>query len=501
MTADTRSASGPERVAAPDWQRWLQTAGLAAAVLAAGALLDGGDPFLLRRGFSWLALPPLLAGLQFGAVPGMACGAVQGLALAVAAEWLRAPAAGPWVEAALGWLLAGLVAGCFRDAWRRRLEAASGRLRGRLEVFAREYHVLRLSHDRLQRARSGRPAGLRDALEAVRRRPAGRAPGSVEALGGRILSLLCEQARIRAATLHRVDSDGRPGPAVAALGADADCAQDPLLRDAAQLGEVVVSAGSPPRGSGVVAAVPLADAAGSVMAVVAIREVPFAALREETLRLLAFLGGHLLDSAARPSPPAPAPRGSPARSFCLGVSRSLMDAGRHGIPSSLAVVRVKEGAEARSLALRIAGERRRTDEAVVLPSAPGGPLVVLLLRLADAGGLAGYRARLERLAGVLDARGAISVRGWPLAGEARPRNPEAIERSLLALGRIGGALPFERAGGSGRPLAAPRAGAGGAPRPGPEDLEDVGPRPTAAPGPGEWRSGPGSPSRGCRASA
>lgn len=430
-----------ERREPPAWQRWLETLGVAAALLAAGALLDRSDPFLLKRGFSWLALAPLLAGLRYGAVPGMACGAAQGLALVAAAAAARMQVPGPAAEAVLGWLLAGLIPGEFRDAWlrrSRRLEAAFAEMGQRLVGLGRELHLQRLALDRLQHAAPGRPPGLREALGAFRREVAERLEGSLEPVADRILSLLCEQVGAQAATLHRVDAEGRPGPALAARGAAAGPGDHPLVRDAARLGEVV-SVRDRPEAAAVLAAVPLVDARSRVHAVVAIREMPFVALHKESLRLLAVLGGCIGDALARANLPL-SRSGRAERWFCLGLGRALADARRHGIPASLLVARVKAPGSpeaARALALRISAERRRTDDAAVLLEADGSAAVLLLLRLAGAEGLEGYRARLHRLVRdqVPGGRAAVAIRAWPLQEAPLPGRPDDLEASLRALVR------------------------------------------------------------------
>ena len=294
------------REPAPAWQTWLETAAIPAALLAAGALLDRGDPFLLRRGFSWLALAPLLVGLRYGSVPALACAAAQALALAASWRLVGLPHASA-SEIALGWLVAGFAAGRFRDAWSRRgrqLEAQADRLGLRLDVLARAYRALEASHEELQRGAPGRPACLRDALAALRRELIeGIDAGALGAAGGRILALFSRHALVRAATLHAVDEDRRPGPAICSLGNHRGAGDDPLVLQAARLGEVV-SLRDARHARGALAAVPLVDSAGRVHAVVAIHDLPFVAFHAESLELLAVLGGHIGDLFSRTPPPA-----------------------------------------------------------------------------------------------------------------------------------------------------------------------------------------------------
>jgi len=315
------SDTGPEpRTPAPAWQSWLETVGLMTVLIVIGTLVDRSDPFLLRRGFSWFVLAPLLAGLQYGSTHGLAGAGLQAAVLAIAWKTGIVSVPDSAAETVLGWLVAGLLAGEFRDSWLRRasqLESFGDHLRGRLEGLGRAYLALKISHDRLRRATPEASPTLRDALSAFRRELAQRGEASLPACGEAILQLFAEHGFVRAATLHPVDGKGRPGPAVAALGSSAESERDSLVRRAARTG-VTMSVRDGCEGDGVLVAVPLIDLSCRARAVVAVRDMPFIALHAETLELLAVIGGRLGDAISRPYgklPPlterATAPAGTP----------------------------------------------------------------------------------------------------------------------------------------------------------------------------------------------
>src|SRR5262249_18054078 len=163
--------------------------------------------------------------------------------------------------------------------------------------LARAYHLVVASHEQLRRELPSTPSSLRDALEALAREvvesPGARAIdtlGALGALGGRILDLFRVHAAVRAATLHLVDADGRVGSAVATVGTETPCQDDPLVCEAVRCGEVV-SVRDLPAAASTLVAVPLADVRGQVHAVVAVHELPFLHLHDDTLTLLALLGG------------------------------------------------------------------------------------------------------------------------------------------------------------------------------------------------------------------
>jgi hypothetical protein len=422
------------------WQAWLEMAVLAALATSASLTLHLGLP--------WLALAPLLVGVRYGAGPGVACAAAQVAALMVAARWGVArwgvAIEAPGGQAILGWLIAGLVPGQFRDAWTRRLhrlEAHARDARQRLRGLARAYHLMAASHDHLQREIAGSPSSLRDALEVFAREvvesPAG---GAAEPLAERILAVLRTHASVRAATFHLVDAGGRAGPAVATLGTAPSCDDDPLIRHAVRLGEVV-SVRDLPGCSGALVAIPLADVAGCVHAVVAVHELPFLALHHDTLRLFAVLGGHLGDVMARARDASRAVAAQPTHAFCASARRALHELRRYGIPAALAIVELEaspgETHVPRLLARCLAAHRRLGDDAEIVVGGGRTVRVVVLLRLTGALGLRSYLARLEQVARLraheLGTRCEIRLRGWSLDEVPLPGRGSQLEIGLAAL--------------------------------------------------------------------
>lgn len=414
----------------PTWRGWLETAVLAALAVAASALAG--------LALHWLALAPLLAGMRYGSSPGVACAAAQIAALSALARWGVAIDAPPG-EAMLGWLLAGLVPGQFRDAWdrqRHRLETCAQHATRRLAGLARAYHVIAASHDQLQRELPGTPSSLRDALEALGRDVIESSGArTIESLGARILSLFRVHAAVRAAALHVVDDHGRIAQACAALGTPVARTDDPLLREAVRLGEVV-SVRDLPAATTALVAIPLVDVARRVHAVVAVHELPFLFLHGDTLTLFAVLGGHFGDLMVRAHAAEHAVVNvRSTRGFCASVSRSLAEARRHAIPSALAIVELAPSPGEhlpRVLACLVAAHRRITDEAEIVLGTDGALRVVVLLRLADTAGLHSYLARTEALVRghELGDRCAIRSGGWSLAEAPLPSQPRELPAAL-----------------------------------------------------------------------
>jgi len=298
------------------------------------------------------------------------------------------------------------------------------------------------SHDQLRRELPGSPSNLRDALEALARELV-ESPdtGALEPLADRILAVFRTHAAVRAATLHRVDADGRAGPAVAAVGTAPVHDDDPLIRQAVRLGEVV-SVRDLPGSSGTLVAIPLADVTGRMHAVIAVHELPFVALHPDTLTLFAVLGGHFGDLLARACDAGRAVvEAQPTRAFCARVGRSLHELRRHGIPAALAIVELEaspgETHVPRLLARCLAAHRRITDDAEIVVDGSRTVQVVILLALTGAAGLRSYLARLEEIARArareLGTRCEIRLRGWSLDDAPLPRHGRALDVDLAGL--------------------------------------------------------------------
>jgi hypothetical protein len=378
---------------------WGETAVLALAPVLVGLWLRPGDPFFLGGGFSWPVLGPVLSGLRYGSLHGLACALLLDLSLLL---FFREGHAGALpLATAAGFALCGALCGEFCDGWTRRMGAASLRAeqaRARLGEFSRTFQVLRASHEKLERRALG-ATSLREALLAVRRAvvldPGADGLGKVSE---RILALLAEHAAVHAASLHPIDRQGRLLPAVATLG-DVPVAppDDPLVREALAQGKLAAlpGPGAGPSSGPILAALPLTDIAGTVHALVVVRDLHFLAFNDDTLALLAVIGGHLGDivAAAGGGPDDPTPA-----AFERKLRRAAEDARRFGLPSTLITLALRPlGADA--LAGRLLEERRGLDPAVRLRDAEGRPLVLILLQLTDAGGAGGYLSRLDRLLG------------------------------------------------------------------------------------------------------
>lgn len=225
---------------------WVETLVISALALGLGWWFSPDDPLQVNATFPWVILAPLLLGMRYGFVRGLASAAL--LVAALFAFRVQGVEAYAQVPAAfiVGVLLCAMLVGEFRDIWERRLERlelANEYRQLRLDEFTRAHHILRISHDRLEQRVAGNDQSLRSSLlglrQLLRELPGDEAP--LDALAETVLALLAQYGSLRIAGLYRVRHDRTPEPQpLASLGEmpvlDAD---DLLVRTCLERGELV----------------------------------------------------------------------------------------------------------------------------------------------------------------------------------------------------------------------------------------------------------------------
>ena len=400
------------------WVMALESLLLCAAVPLLGGWLNPGDPFFVKGAVTWPLLAPMLAGLRHGFMAGFGCAAA--LSFTVLWAWrtktLPVPGTLPPAQLIAALLLTGMLAGQFAHLWAtqaRRIAGLYTHQRQRFDEFARNYQLLKVSHDGLEERSAAARGNLRTAITTLRAELL-RAPGSDSALQARapfVLEVFQAFGQVQTAALLPVTGN-RIEPPCATLGRVSErIASDPLVaiavktRRVASLSHVGRDSGRDgadgnhdfPSGlqSALAAAVPLVDVDGRVWAVLAIQELPFYAFTQENLSLYALMAGALADTLEFGATVKSYDPRSTQR-FEQRVRRCLVDARRHGVPASLVVFSVSNAARASELLPRVLEERRGIDEACLALAPDGGLRLFVLLPLTDGKGAECYLKRLDK---------------------------------------------------------------------------------------------------------
>jgi hypothetical protein len=389
----------------PPWVVALESLLLAAAVPLIGRWMNRQDPYFVQAPVSWALLAPMLAGLRHGFMAGFGCAAVLSFALIGSMRYDLLPVPASPVQLMVALLLTGMLAGQFSHLWATQARKIAGLYsyqRQRFDEFARNYQLLKVSHDSLEERNAAARGNLRTALTTLRAELL-RAPGADSALQARapiVLEVFQAFGYVQSAALLPV-TGGRVESPCAHLGRVIDkVAFDPLVALAVKARRVVSLSHLGREGAGemqtsLAAAVPLVDVDGRVWAVLAIQELPFFALTHETLALYALMSGALADTLEFGANVKSYDAKSTQR-FEQRVRRCLVDARRHGVPGSLVVFAVSNAARASELLPRVLEERRGIDEACLALTPDGGLRLFVLLPLTDAKGAEAYIRRLDK---------------------------------------------------------------------------------------------------------
>ncbi len=383
---------------------WLETLLILLVFLLAGFWIDPDDPFFLRAGFPWLILAPLLPALRYGFSHGFLSALILVALLALA--WQEGVFTGPRfpAEMAVGMLIIGMLSGEFTDSYNRRLSqqrVINDYQRLRLDEFTRNYHLLKVSHDRLEHRLAASGHSLRGALLELRKHLSPGRGDDLASQAQRIMAIFTAFGWVQVAGLYAVRNRRmviRPLAMVGQIGAVDPF--DPMVRRAlvegrmATLGQERLNDEEAAKRE-LLAVVPLVDVSGEIWGIVCIREMPFIALQEENLRLFAVLGGHIGDILAA----AQRQRGTEADPessvFMSDLRRALADHRQYGLPALvLAIAFPPAHPDTAQLQQLFIAQARGLDRIWQPEEAPH--LLFLLMPLTHPEELTPYRQRMDR---------------------------------------------------------------------------------------------------------
>ena len=387
---------------------WLETLLITGITVGLAWWLSPDDP-LQANDFPWTMLAPLLIGLRYGFVKALASalvlvGAVVVLHRQGSPLYLELPSA-----YIVGTLVVAMLVGEFRDRWERRLQKlqmANEYRQYRLDEFTRAHQILRLSHDRLEQRVAGGDQSLRSSLLLLREqlRQLERRGEALQSMADMVVALLGQYGSLRVAGLYRMLDEQRVEPKpLATLGEMALLDPDDQLvqlciaqRKLVSVREMFIEGGEWKGFTSLQACVPLVDAEGNLLALLAIRQMPFFAFNDRTLSLLALLAGHVAD-LLRSDPASLRLEDADAQFFSQQLKRSLIDVEQHQLQATLFAVEL--GAPNDELVRVLVDSQRGLDLQLRATNRHGRDCLLILMPLTSAEGIVGYVNRLQYLLG------------------------------------------------------------------------------------------------------
>nr|WP_284509391.1 PelD GGDEF domain-containing protein [Caballeronia sp. GAFFF2] len=379
----------------------VESVALMLIMLSVARWLQHDDPLLVRGGFPWLWMVPLLVALRYGTLLGLLSSSIM------FGVWeLFYPPGGTFPALYFaGGLCQTILAGHFGDTWGSRAERASSLndyLNDRLVALTNSHYLLRLSHERLEKDLLSRPTTLRDSITELRRLSvAGDTAKNDSSMRGAdgLLEFIAQACQIEVAALFPVHRGKLGMEPIAQLG-DAFTLKldDELVMHALATQNVahLKNVDSTVPVSEYLVCAPLVSADGELRALLVIKRMPFLSLNFDNLQLLLVLLGYYADGVAHASfvqrivdqvPDCP-------HEFALDLGRLTRLQKKAGVASSLVALvfpRDEEGDELFEHVIR----RRRSLDVMWPVQTPRQSVLLNLMPATDTTGIDGYLARIE----------------------------------------------------------------------------------------------------------
>ena len=386
----------------PAWVRWIELLVICAVVLGLAWLARPEDPFFLGGPFPWPLLAPVLVALRYGFFAGFIAVALEALILVGVVQHLELNLATLPYSYLVGLAATTMLVGEFRDYWQRQIDVlkqSNAYRQIRLDEFTRNYHLLKVSHDRLEMQLAGSGQSLREALRHLQRQlqKADTATFTPQAAKS-ALDILAEYGSLQRAALLVVEGGIlMPGPVAEIGGMTEVDLDDHLVHRCLEIRQLV-SIRPELQGKKLdfdtryLAVIPLLDSEETLRGLVVVQLMPFFAFEDKTLRLLAVLAGRIADFMHFHEM-VPGEDDEDAIVFWANLKRALLDRVLYQVPGSLMLMRVTPSDEGERFIELVESIRRGLDLILIRQ---GDPVQVLvLLPLTDELGLAGYRQRLD----------------------------------------------------------------------------------------------------------
>lgn len=370
---------------------------LAAVII--GSAVNAEDPLLTATSFPWTWFAPIILALRYGPLAGL------GGAGILLAAWL-ALNAGHYDDFPklhfLGGLILVMLVGEFSSIWlarTRRAETMQIYLDQRLEHLTHQHYLLRLSHDRLEQDLISRPMSMRDALRLLQ----GQSGEPAASSGLALLRLLAQYCQLESATFHRMISGMPEHIPVARIGtADNLRSGDPLVEQALEmrrLCHVAQASEEMQQRTRYLIVAPAIDLNGDILGLLAVEELPFFALQDETLQTINLLLSYYADGLAAQKLATPILAEFPdcPQPFAFEMQRLWHLRQATHIPSVIVALEFQTRAIEADLPLQIMRLKRGLDEYWLIASESGLTLATLM-PLGDQSSAEGYIARLEQWA-------------------------------------------------------------------------------------------------------
>lgn len=362
--------------------------------LLIGYVFSRSDPLWVHAEFPWSWFAPMIVALRYGPIAGLSAAGVLLLG------WLgfnREDVSSFPQQYFLGGLIVVMIVGEISSLWRariRRARTAQYYMDQRTEQLVRQHYLLRLSHDQLEQELIGRPVSMRDAISVLS--GLSGAPGDAQSL----LNLLAQFCQISAASLVAVHDDKLEPQPIAQLGGVHEIRpEDPLLRQALEARVLThVSQGlREAQQTRYLVVAPMLDLSGEIYGLLLVEEMPFFALKEETLQTINLLLGYYTDSVAANRLAQPLLQVYPQcpQPFASELQRMEHVNRNAGLSSLVVMLELSPQAVQSQMAQQLMRLERMLDRSWLIEGRSGKQWLAILMPLGTSATAEGYLSRIE----------------------------------------------------------------------------------------------------------
>jgi hypothetical protein len=308
----------------------------------------------------------------------------------------------------VGLLLTGMLAGEFRDIWRKRnyqLEVENLYKENRLAELSKGYLLLQVSHNLLEQKVLGSPTSLRSILmrlkESIPQSEINNG-SSLSGISDNLLSLFGEYGGVQMASLYQVVNhdevakiDDKP---IGIMGKPIPVTnKNSLVQETIRTGNTIVATKELSlEDEGVIAIIPIVNTHQEVLALLTINEMEFVDYNYKTFDLLTLIGGYLGDAVSNIGL-TDGTISFTRENFHYHIKRALLDIKKCDIGVSLLVLNIRNKVDFNHIYKLIRKNSRILDKFWVPEQLERASTICILMPLTEGSGVVKYVERIKTL--------------------------------------------------------------------------------------------------------
>lgn len=274
---------------------------LSTALMLVCFYFSNQDPLLLHASFPWVWLLPILIGLRYGLLGSSISIAIYVFVmyLTVRYRYFDWSSYRIWF---LGGLITTIICNEYNSYWHRKqykIIKKSDYLANRLESLSRAYSAMRISHDRLEESLITKPVTLRGAIADLRTVLTQHQGQLTESSATQLMAILANTSMIGKAGLYVFDKKHLNPQPIGSIGQAAPLVTNDILvtrcLESHHTFYVAINTLDENDVSHYLAVVPMMTADNHLLGLLAVTELPFSGMTDESLRIMTLLMAYFAD--------------------------------------------------------------------------------------------------------------------------------------------------------------------------------------------------------------